>query len=58
MKNIYCGICGTYIKFKNPKVTYISEETLVFSIICSKCGVKDEKIFKDKEQLRHQKVFI
>ena len=32
-----------YRKFKNPKISYIFEVTLVLSIICRKCGNEDEK---------------
>ena len=46
MKKIYCVICGKYRKFKNPKISYIFWERLVFSIICSKCENEDEKLFK------------
>ena len=49
MKKLYCVICGKYIKFKNPKISYILEKTLVLSIIWSKCKSKAEKIFKEEE---------
>ena len=42
-KKIYCVTCGKYKKFKNPKTSYILRKTLVDSIICRKCGSKDEK---------------
>ena len=51
MKKLYCVICGKYRKFKNPKVAYIFEETLVFSIISSKCENKDEKVFKEEDSI-------
>ena len=38
-----------YKKFNNLKLWYIFEKTLFLSIICSKCGSKDEKIFKKEE---------
>ena len=47
MKKIYCGVCGKNKKDKNRKISYIFEKKLVLSIICSKCGSKDEKIFKE-----------
>ena len=53
MKSIYCVICGKYRKFKNPKISYIFKETLVLSIICSKCENEDEKYLKKKNQLRY-----
>ena len=54
MKKIYCVICVKYRKFKNPKISYIFEKT-VLSIICSKC--KDEKIFK-KESIVILKLLV
>ena len=54
MKN--CVICGKYRKLKNPKISYIFEETLVFSIICSKHENEDEKIFKEEELIEILKV--
>ena len=44
MKNIYGG---KYRKFKNFKISYIFEKTLVLSIICSKCGNGNEKKIKE-----------
>ena len=49
MKKLYCVSCGKYRKFKNSKISYIFEKTLVISIICSKCKNKDEKIFKEEK---------
>ena len=37
MKKIYSVICEKYIKFEKPKISYIFENTLVLSIISSKC---------------------
>ena len=51
MKNTYFIVCGKYIKFKNLKILYIFQNTLLFSIICSKCGSKGEKIFKEEESI-------
>ena len=39
MKKIYWVICDKYIKFEKPKISYISEKTLVLSVTCSKCRV-------------------
>ena len=55
MKKIYCIKCNKYRKFKNPKISYIFDKTLVLSIISDKCGSKDEKYFRNKNHLRHQK---
>ena len=38
-------------------MSYLLEETLVLSIICSKCKNEDEKIFKDKESIEILKIF-
>ena len=43
MKKFYCVICSKYRKFEKPKISYLLEKTLVFSIICSKCKNEDEK---------------
>ena len=52
MKNFYCVIRGKCRKFKNSKTSYIFEEKLVFSIICSACDIEDEKIFKEEESIK------
>ena len=49
-------ICGKYRKFKNPKISYIFEKTLVLSIICSKCKMEDEKILKEEESIEILKI--
>ena len=56
MKKICCIICGKYKKFKNAKISYIFKKALLLSIICSKCGSKDENIFKDVESIEILKV--
>ena len=49
MKTIYCVIRGKYRKFKNPKISKISEKILVPSIICSEYDNEDERrIFKEE----------
>ena len=35
MNKLYCVICSKYRKFVKPKISYLSEKTLVLSIICS-----------------------
>ena len=49
MKEIHCIVCDIYRNFKNPNISNIFKKTLVLPIICSKCGNKDEKIFKEEE---------
>ena len=51
MKKIYCINCNKYRKFKNSKISYIFDQTLVLSIICNKCSSNDEKIFKEEESI-------
>ena len=48
MKKLYCVICSKYREFEKPKISYLLEETLAVSIICSKCKSEDEKIFKEE----------
>ena len=57
MEKIYCVICGKYKKFKNSKISYIFEKTLVLSIICSKCESEDEKIFKEEQSMEILRIF-
>ena len=49
--HVCCTPCSKYRKFKNTKISYIFEKTLLFSIICSKFGSKDEKVFKEEESI-------
>ena len=42
MKKLYCIIYGKLRKFEKPKISYLLQETLVLSIICSKCINKNE----------------
>ena len=52
MIKLYCIICRKYRKFEKPKILYVLEkETLVLSIICSKCKTEAEQIFKEKESI-------
>ena len=51
MNKIYCVICNKYRKFEKPKISYLSEKTLILSIICSKCKIEEEKIFKEEEPI-------
>ena len=51
MKKLYCVICGKYRKFEKPKISYLSEQTLVLSIIFSKRNNKDGKLFKEEESM-------
>ena len=56
MKKLYCVISGKYRKFEKPKISYLLEKTLVFSIICVKCKNKIEKKFKKEESIEISKI--
>ena len=56
MKKLYRVIYGKYRQSRNPKISYIFEETLVFSIICSMCENEDEKIFKEVKSMEILKI--
>ena len=56
MGKIYCVACNKYKRFKKPKISYILKKTFVLFIICSKCGNKDEKIFKEVESIKILKI--
>ena len=56
MRNIYCTKCKKYKQFKNPKISYICDKTLLLSSICNKCGSEDKKIFKEEESTEILKV--
>lgn len=51
MEKIYCVACEKYEKFQNLKIPYILEKTLAYSILCSKYGSKDKKIFNEEESI-------
>ena len=55
MKKLYCVICGKCRKFEKPKISYLLEKT-VLSIICCKCTNDNEKLFKEEDQLKYQKI--
>ena len=46
-----------YEKFKNPKISYIFNETLVLSIIYSKFDNNNDRIFKQEESIEALKKF-
>ena len=52
----HCGVCDKNKKDKNRKISYIFEKKLVLSIICSKFGSKDEKIFKEEQSIKILKI--
>ena len=40
------------VSMKNLKTLKYSKKKIVLSITCSKCGSKDEKIFKEEELIK------
>ena len=58
MDKLYCVICGNHRKFEKPKISYVLEETLVLSIICSKYKMKIKKYLNRKNQLRYLKFLV
>ena len=58
MRKIYCSKRKNYkefIKPKNIKISYICDKSFL-SIICNKCGSKNEKIFKEEESIEISKI--
>ena len=49
MRKIYCTKGKKYKEFKNPKISFICDKTLLHSSICNRCGSEDKKIFKEEE---------
>ena len=50
IKKIYCIKYNKNRKLVTPKIyTYTFDRTLVLSVICEKCDIKDEKIIKEEE---------
>ena len=56
MIKVYSTNCKNYNEFKKPKISYIFEKTLVFSIICHKCSTKHKRIFKKEESTKTLKI--
>ena len=50
-EKIYFIKSNKYRKFKNATKPLIFDKTLILSIICDKCGSKDEKVFKEVESI-------
>ena len=57
MKKLYCVTCGKHRKFEKPKISYLLEKTLVFSI-CSKCSSVDGQILKEKDSREMLKIIL
>ena len=56
MKKIYCIKYNKYRKFKNSKISYIFDKTLVLSIIVGDCGINDKVPLKEKESIEMLKI--
>ena len=56
MSVIYCIKCIKFRKPSAPKISYIFGKIQVLSIIGSKCGNNNEKIFKEEESIEILKV--
>ena len=56
MRKIYCINCKRYKEFKNPKISHICLKTLLLSSICIKCGIENEKSFKEEESVEILKI--
>ena len=51
MRKIYCAKGKKYKEFKNPKISFICDKTLLHSSICNRYGSEDQKIFKEEESI-------
>ena len=52
MRKIYCTKCEKYKEFKNTKISYICDKTLILSSNCNKCGSEDEETFKEEKSIK------
>ena len=57
MKKLCCVICGKYRKFEKPKTSYLLQNTLVLSIICSKCKNQNERVLKEEDSIENILLF-
>ena len=53
MKKVYYIKCSKCKIFKNPKISYIFNETLVLSIIFDECGGSNYTIFKKEKAFKY-----
>ena len=56
MKKIYCVNWNKYRKFKNPKISFIFNESVVPSINCDKCSSNSDTKFKKEESIKILKI--
>ena len=56
MKKLYCVIYNQHRNFEKPEISYFLDNTLVLSIIYSKCKNEDERIFKEEKSIEILKI--
>ena len=56
MRKIYCTKGKRYKEFKNPKILFICDKTLLHTSICNRCGSEDKTIFKEEESIEVLKI--
>ena len=52
MRKIYFTKCEKYKDFKQHKISYICDKTLLVSSICNRFRNEDQKIFKEEELIK------
>ena len=58
MTNLCCVRRGKYRKLEKPKISYLSQKTVVLSIIWSKYKNDEKKYLRKKIQLRYQRFLV
>ena len=53
---MYFVKCNKFRKFVNPKISYIFDKTLILFTICSKCGDKNDRIFREENKFEILKI--
>ena len=56
MKNYIAPFVVSLEDLKILTTSYILEKAIALSIICSKCEIEDEKIFKEEESIEILKI--
>ena len=56
MRKIYWTKCEKYKDFKQHKISYICDKTLLISSIRNSFGNEDQKIFKEEELIKVLKI--
>ena len=50
-KKIYCPEFNMYRQFVDPKISYISNKTLIFTVICNIYGNNNHAMFKEGDTI-------